>query len=145
MDDYLKYMQSGLDYISGNKVVSGINKPLNPTEAMGDVSKIFSEQGKFFLSFNGNSFDIPQLEQFANKLKVPFPKDVNHLDLLNVIRTVSTDPDKLKKMTNPNNFSQSPFGSFKLASLFITLIVLHLIKIKLIMLKLIQIIQHELQ
>ncbi|PVC75074.1 hypothetical protein C2I27_04095 [Priestia megaterium] len=108
MDMYLKYMQSGLNTLksSGEK----------PVEAMTKVANLMKENPEsFFVSYNGNQFDMPVIKAFAEKMGVELPADVKHLDYLNVIKTVFMDSDDLKRKVNPE-YNGSVYGKDKLAA-----------------------------
>lgn len=108
IDDYLKYMQSGLDYMKSNG--------LEGKEAIQEVANIMGKNSdKFFLTFNGNNFDMPVLQAFAKKNGITMPSDANHLDYLNVIKTAYMDSDDLKKTIDPN-YNGGPFNKDKLAA-----------------------------
>ncbi|MRC76411.1 MULTISPECIES: ribonuclease H-like domain-containing protein [Bacillus cereus group] len=110
MDQYMPYMESGLTNMT--KVGH------SPKEAMQAIIKIMNEnREKYFVSYNGNTFDMPVMRAYAQKLNLEIPKDVKHLDYLNVIRTAYMDSNDLKKQMNPEyNPESNPYGKDKLAA-----------------------------
>lgn len=90
MNRYIPYMESGLN----NMTKLGHS----PKEAMQAVIKIMNaNKEKYFVSYNGNKFDMQVMDAFAQNLNLKIPKDVKYLDYLNVIRTAYTDSNDLKK------------------------------------------------
>ncbi|MCD7910952.1 hypothetical protein KC480_05355 [Bacillus velezensis] len=107
MDHYLTYMQSGLDYMKSSTSFG--------EKAIKEVAQLMDNNpNSFFVSYNGNQFDIPVLEAYANKKGITLPK-VKHLDYLNVIKTVYMDSDDLKRKVNPQ-YQSGKYGKDKLAA-----------------------------
>ncbi|MBO3794276.1 hypothetical protein [Bacillus subtilis] len=107
MDHYLQYMQSGLDYMKNNEVTGKM--------AIGEVAKIMeSNPNSYFVSYNGNQFDMPVLEAYAKRKGIDLP-NIKHLDYLNVIKSVYMDSDDLKRMVNPQ-YQKGRYGKDKLAA-----------------------------
>lgn len=108
MDEYLEYMQSGLQEMSRNGVAG--------KTAISKVAKIMADNpDKVFVSYNGIGFDMPVLQAFAGKKEVSMPANVKHLDWLNVIKTTFMDSDELKRMVDPN-YVPGTYGKDKLAA-----------------------------
>lgn len=108
MDMYLKYMRSGLETIA--------SKGDSPKQAMEKVAKIMADnQDDFFLSYNGNSFDMPVLKAYAEKLGVKWPEKVKHLDWLILIKSTHLDSDVLKRKVNPE-YAGTQYGKDKQAA-----------------------------
>ncbi|MCY8466560.1 hypothetical protein [Bacillus atrophaeus] len=107
MDHYLTYMQSGLDFMKKSEI--------NGKMAMHEVAKIMaSNPNSFFVSYNGNQFDMPVLEAYAKRKGISLP-NIKHLDYLNVIKSVYMDSDDLKRMVNPQ-YQKGKYGKDKLAA-----------------------------
>ncbi len=108
MQDYLNYMQSGLDLMKSSKVEGG--------SAISEVARIMAENpDKMFVSYNGNAFDMPVLQAYAKTKGITLPSGVKHLDYLNVIHSVYMDSDDLKRKVNPE-YTGGVFGKDKLAA-----------------------------
>ncbi len=108
MQNYLNYMQSGLDLMKSSKVEG--------ESAILEVARIMAENpDKVFVSYNGNAFDMPVLQAYAKNKGVTLPSGVKHLDYLNVIHSVYMDSDDLKRQVNPE-YKGSAFGKDKLAA-----------------------------
>lgn len=110
MDQYIPYMESGISNMT--KVGH------TPEEAMKAIIQIMNNnKDKHFVSYNGNTFDMPVIKAYAQKLGLEIPQDVKHLDYLDVIRSAYMDSDDLKKQMNPEyNPRTNPFGKDKLAA-----------------------------
>jgi uncharacterized protein YoaH (UPF0181 family) len=110
MEHYLTYMQSGLDYIKAHGA--------KEKTALEIVAKLIQENSdKFFISYNGMVFDVPVLKAAMEKHGITMPKDMKHLDFLNVIKTAFSDSDELKRKVNPN-YKRSELGKNKLAAMY---------------------------
>lgn len=99
-DMYAEHIESGLQNMSkvGDTQAQALQKVFGLIESNPD---------SYFVSYNGNSFDVRQLQAMAEsqnkknkKLNLKMPENVKHLDLLNIIRTTFNDPDELKKLMN---------------------------------------------
>lgn len=110
MNRYIPYMESGLN----NMTKLGHS----PKEAMQAVIKIMNaNKEKYFVSYNGNKFDMQVMDAFAQNLNLKIPKDVKYLDYLNVIRTAYTDSNDLKKKMNPKyNSPLNPYDKDNLVA-----------------------------
>ncbi|MGG1453548.1 hypothetical protein ABE325_21810 [Bacillus licheniformis] len=107
MDHYLKYMQSGLDYMKKSEISGKM--------AMHEIAKIMANnQNSFFVSYNGNQFDLPVLKDYAKRKGIELP-NIKHLDYLNVIKSVYMDSDDLKRKVNPQ-YQKGKYGKDKLAA-----------------------------
>lgn len=104
---YMAYMQSGLD----NMKKIGYT----PQEAYQEINKIIkSNSDKFFISFNGNHFDVPVLQAFGKKIGIPL-EQMKHLDYRSAIETIYNDPNDLKKQVMPG-YEGGSYGKSKQAS-----------------------------
>lgn len=104
---YLAYMQSGLDNM---KKVG-----YTPKQAYQAINKLINDNpDKFFVSFNGNEFDVPVLKAYGEKIGTPLA-NMKHLDYRAAIETIYNDPNDLKKQVIPG-YEGSSYGKSKQAS-----------------------------
>lgn len=107
INKYLPFMQSGLNNMKKNGYT--------PKQAYKEINKIIQKNpDKYFMSFNGNSFDVPVLQAYGEKIGTPLA-NMKHLDYLALMNNSYNDLDDLKKEVAPG-YQGGTYGKGKLAS-----------------------------